>query len=158
MREYRHVAVDLPLSAYLPSEYVPDGRPKIEMYRRVTQVVNDEQIALLREEFRDRFGPLPAPVEMLLEIRALQIAALAWQIDEIHLEDDWAVLGYRNPRKMQKLVKQSKVVIRVVDERRAYLVLPQRLDRSTELLPLLKSVLQPMAGESYNPPPSSKPG
>src|SRR5581483_10492713 len=141
----RHVAVDLPLSAYLPADYVPPGRQKIEMYRKVSSIQSRAQIDQLREEFRDRFGPLPPPVEMLLQIRDLQILAAAWQIDDIHLEDDYAVFGYRNPRKIQKLARISPHILRIVDERNAYLVLPPRLDRHTGLLDVLKSVLQSQA-------------
>ncbi len=154
MKEHRHVAVDLPMSAYLPPEYVPSGRPKIEMYRKVTSVSSHELLEQVREEFRDRFGPVPPPVEALIQIRSLQLDALVWQIDDIHLEDEWVVLGYRNPRKMQKLMKQSPHVIRVVSERQAYIPLPTKLDRKTEILGFLKSILQSKPVESYNTPPS----
>jgi transcription-repair coupling factor (superfamily II helicase) len=152
LKEHRHVAVDLPVTAFLPPEYVPPGRQKIEMYRKVSSVQTREQLEHLREEFRDRFGPIPDPVEQLLEIRELQILASPWQIDSIHLEDEWAVFGYRNPRKIQKLAKISPHVLRIVDQRNAYLMLPRRLNRRTELLELLKSVLQASAGERYNTP------
>ncbi len=152
MREHRHVAVDLPISAYLPPEYVPSGRPKIEMYRKVTSVTSQELLDQVREEFRDRFGPVPEPVEALIAIRSLQIDALAWHIDDIHLEDEWVVLGYRNPRKMQKLLKQSPHVIRVVSEREAYVPLPPKLNRKTEILGFLKSILQSKPVEGYNTP------
>lgn len=154
MKEHRHVAVDLPMSAYLPPEYVPSGRPKIEMYRKVTSVASHELLEQVREEFRDRFGPIPPPVEALLEIRSLQLDALPWQIDDIHLEDEWVVLGYRNPRKMQKLIKQSPHTIRVVSERQAYVPIPAKIDRKTAILEFIKSILQSKPVESYNTPPS----
>lgn len=152
LKEHRHVAIDLPVSAYLPPDYVPAGRPKIEMYRKVTSVAKLDELEHLRDEFRDRFGPLPPPVEMLLEVRALQIAALSWQIDDIHVEDDYIVLGYRNPRKMQKLAKISPLPVRIGDARVAYVPLPPRLNRTTQLLPLVKSVLQAGSEASYNSP------
>ena len=155
MREHRHVAVDLPISAYLPPEYVPAGRPKIEMYRKVTSVSTHELLEQVREEFRDRFGPIPEPVEALIQIRSLQLDALPWTIDDIHLEEDWVVLGYRNPRKLQKLIKQSPHTIRVVSEREAYVPLPKNVDRMTQILPFIKSILQSTAVESYNTPPST---
>lgn len=152
LKQHRHVAVDLPLSAYLPEDYVPQGRQKIEMYRKISLIQNAEQLELLRAEFRDRFGPLPLPVETLLEIRELQHLALGWQIDEIRLEEGYAVFGYRIPRKIHKLAKLSPVTLRIVDDRHSYLVLPPRLKRETELMPLLKSVLQVSTEERYNPP------
>jgi len=152
LKEHRHVAIDLPVSAYLPVEYVPPGRQKIEMYRKVSNVQSREQLEQVRDEFRDRFGPLPPQVEMLLELRELQLVAATWQIDDIHLEDDYVVFGYRNPKKIQKLARISPHVLRIVDHRNAYLVLPPRLDRKTALLDLLKSVLYAQPGERYNTP------
>jgi hypothetical protein len=72
----------------------------------------------------------------------LQLAAQFWQVDEIRLEDDYAVFGYRNPRKIQKLAKRSPQPLRIVNDRHAYLVLPSGLDRQRRLIDLLKAVLQ----------------
>ncbi len=142
VKEHRHVAVDLPITAYLPDAYVPPGRFKIEMYRKLSGVQNAEQFAEVQAEFRDRFGPWPPETDRLFQIRELQLLAQFWQVDEIRLEDDYAVFGYRNPRKIQKLAKRSPQPLRIVDDRHAYLVLPRNLDRQIPLIELLKAVLQ----------------
>jgi len=152
LKQHRHVAVDLPVSSFLPEEYVPAGRQKIEMYRKISMVQTVEQIGQLCDEFRDRYGPLPKPVERLLEIRAVQLLALTWQIDEIRLEEGNVVFGYRIPRKIHKLAKLFPKRLRVVDDRSAYLILPPRFDFERKLLPLLKSVLQAGSESNYNPP------
>lgn len=142
LREHRHVEVNLPVTAYLPSEYIPDGRPKIEIYRKFSMVSTLELLNELKEELRDRYGPLPEPVEKMIQIRELQILAIRWQIDDIHLEPNYAVFGYRNPKKINKLVKLSAVPLRIVDDREACLVLPHGLTDPDELLVLLKGVLE----------------
>lgn len=152
LKQHRHVAVDLPLAAFLPDDYVPVGRQKIEMYRKISLVQDENQLEQLREEIRDRYGPLPEPVERLLEIRELQLLALKWQIDEIRLEDGYGVFGYRIPRKIHKLAKECALTLRVVDDRHAFLVLPRNTNLQTELLGILKSVLQTGTVGSYNPP------
>ena len=142
LREHRHVEVNLPVTAFLPSEYIPDGRPKIEMYRKFSMVSTLELLNELKEELRDRYGPLPEPVEKMVQIRELQILAIRWQIDDIHLEPNYAVFGYRNPKKINKLVRLSTTPLRIVDDREACLVLPHGLSDPDELLVLLKSVLE----------------
>lgn len=142
LKEHRHVAVDLPITAYLPDSYVPPGRFKIEMYRKLSGVRNAEQFAEVQAEFRDRFGPWPPETERLFQVRELQLSAQFWQVDEIRLEDDYAVFGYRNPRKIQKLAKRTPQPLRIVDDRHAYLVLPAGLDRKRDLIDHLKAVLQ----------------
>lgn len=153
LREHRHVEVNLPVTTYLPSEYIPDGRPKIEMYRKFSLVATIEQLNELKLELRDRYGPLPEPVEQMIRIRELQILAVKWQIDDIHLESSYAVFGYRNPKKINKLSRISEVPLRIVDDREACLVLPPKLTDPDELIVLLKSVLQSelptFAGKGY---------
>lgn len=142
LREHRHVEVNLPVTAFLPSEYIPDGRPKIEMYRKFSTVATLDLLEELKKELRDRYGPIPVPVEKMIQIRELQILAVKWQIDDIHLEPGYAVFGYRNPKKITKLGRLSAVPLRVVDDREACLVLPPNLTDPDELLKLLKSVLE----------------
>ncbi|MSR60061.1 MAG: transcription-repair coupling factor [Planctomycetaceae bacterium] len=149
IRASRHVAIDLPLPAFLPGSYVPPGRPKIEVYRKFSRVETLPQLDELDAELRDRFGPPPDAVLNLIELKRLQLLAQAWQIDDIHLEDTFAVFGYRNPQRIGELVDQcqaqSQNRLRVVDGRSAYLVLPSGETAGNDLLTTLKAVLQQSA-------------
>ena len=142
LREHRHVEINLPVTAYIPSEYVPDGRPKIEMYRKFSMVGTLALLQELESEIRDRYGPIPEPVQKMVQIRELQILAVRWQIDDIHLEPGYVVLGYRNPKKIARLSRLSLTPLRIVDDREACLVLPAQEPEPEELLKLLKTVFE----------------
>lgn len=142
LREFQHVAVDLPISAYLPNDYVPPGRHKIEIYRKLSSVTTLEQLDQFAVEIRDRFGPVPDVVRRMIEIRRLQLLALAWRIDSIHLEDGCAVFGYRLPRQIRRLVQACPHTIRVVDDRSAFLRLPRQAAAGDRLIQFLQSVLR----------------
>lgn len=154
LREHRHVEVNLPVTAFLPSDYIPEGRPKIEMYRKFSLVGTLDLLKELAGELRDRYGPLPEEVKKMIQIRELQILAVRWQIDDIHMEADYAVFGYRNQKKINKLSRLSPIPLRVVDDREACLVLPRNLSDPEELLKLLKTVLESelptFAGQTYH--------
>jgi transcription-repair coupling factor (superfamily II helicase) len=62
-------------ACFLPHDYVGDGRQRIEMYRRLAQAVALEELGVLRQELRDRFGPLPAAAELLFQLAAVKLAA-----------------------------------------------------------------------------------
>jgi len=47
---------------------VPSERLRLEMYKRLAEVREDEDVDLLREEMRDRYGEPPAPVDRLLAV------------------------------------------------------------------------------------------
>ena len=142
VRESHHVAVNLPIAAYLPDNFVPPGRVKVEVYRRLSRVDSLTVWEELGAEFRDRFGPLPPPVENLLELKKLQLLAMSWQIDDIHLEDGFVVLRFRNLVKARRLVDRSRGRLRIVDQRTAYLPLTQPIPAAERIVITLKALLQ----------------
>jgi transcription-repair coupling factor (superfamily II helicase) len=62
------VKVELPVDAHIPHEYVPGERLRLEAYRRVAEAATDAAVEEARAELADRYGPLPTPVETLLEV------------------------------------------------------------------------------------------
>ena len=98
-----------------PRAYVPDMRLKIDLYRRLARVSTRTELDDFIVELRDRFGPPPTEVEHILWLAGLRIAAHDWQIQAIHLEDQYVVFGYASERKIHELAAQSGGVLRVVD-------------------------------------------
>ena len=77
------IVVDLALSTAIPDEYVPSRQRKLELYRRIAELRALEELAALREELRDRYGPPPEPVRNLLygvEVKLRAIAAGATEV------------------------------------------------------------------------------
>ena len=72
------VDIDLPVEAYLPEDYVPNLRHKIDLYRRMAKINDASHIEEIRDELRDRFGPLPDATKRMLELAELRLDAAAW--------------------------------------------------------------------------------
>ncbi|WP_232101301.1 transcription-repair coupling factor [Gimesia panareensis] len=157
VREHHHVAIDLPCTAYLPSDYIPPGRIKIEFYRKLSAVRTLEELSALKEEMQDRFGSIPVPAHTLIALKELQILSQRWQIDSIHLEDHFAVLGYRDKNHILALAKsnEKRIPVRIVDHKSAYIPLPAQADEIESIMVELKSVLQQSFDPAYNLAPSS---
>jgi transcription-repair coupling factor (superfamily II helicase) len=115
------VDIDLPVEAYLPEDYAPDLRHKIDLYRRMAKINDASQINDIREELRDRFGPLPPAVNRMLELAELRLDAAAWQLSAITSDARFIILHYTNRRQMEQLAKTSSIAIRIVDRNRAYI-------------------------------------
>jgi transcription-repair coupling factor (superfamily II helicase) len=79
--------ISLTIDAFIPSEYIQDGKQKIEMYKKFAAVSLQEEIEELREEMLDRFGPLPESVENLLYVARLRVYAIRNRIVEITQKD-----------------------------------------------------------------------
>ncbi len=66
--------IDLLVDAYLPHDYVDSEELRLDAYRKLALVTHDADLAALRDEWIDRFGPLPAQAAALLRIGALRVA------------------------------------------------------------------------------------
>jgi transcription-repair coupling factor (superfamily II helicase) len=137
-----NVDVELPGEAYLPDDYVPDRRQKIDIYRRLTRVAGHDQVRDLREELIDRFGPPPEPVKRMLALARLKIDAAVWQISGIYIEDRYLALRYTQRGRIEQLAKLSGGRLRVADERMAYLTLKKGVTDPDDILRAAKSVLR----------------
>jgi transcription-repair coupling factor (superfamily II helicase) len=136
------VDVDLPLESYIPRNYVPDMRLKIDLYRRLARVATLDELADLRTELVDRFGPPPPLVERLLALAEVRILAHGWRVRSIHREDQYAVFGCADGPLMRRLAARNGKRLRVVDDRTAYLPLDKELTDAEAILKEIKSVLQ----------------
>ncbi|MBM3889532.1 MAG: transcription-repair coupling factor, partial [Verrucomicrobia bacterium] len=94
-------------ACFLPHDYVADSRQRIELYRRIAQAASAEEVNTLRQELRDRFGPLPSAAELLLQLTALKllagelgVTAIETREDKIMLSrgDDYVQVGGKFPR------------------------------------------------------------
>jgi transcription-repair coupling factor (superfamily II helicase) len=79
-------------SAALPHNYISEPQQRIEIYRKLAQAEDRAAIMALQKEVRDRFGPLPAPTEMLLMLGELKLLAAERGITAIEVRDDKLML------------------------------------------------------------------
>ncbi len=143
LEEAVDVHVDLPGRAYLPPQYVPDQRTKIDLYRRVSRLTSEEKLADLVEELQDRFGPLPEPAERLVVAARLRIRAHRAGIASLHLEDRYVVVRTVSPAALRELAGRGKKRLRIVDERTAYLPLDPAQQRDRSAWQRVESLLRP---------------
>ena len=68
VEETMETRINLPVEAYLPDNYVPDSRQKVSIYKKIAGLKDREALNELREELKDRYGAIPEPAEMLLEV------------------------------------------------------------------------------------------
>ncbi len=136
------VDIDLPIAAHLPDEYITDRRQKIDFYRRMTRIDDFAQIKQLREEMKDRFGPIPRPAERMLQLAQIKLEAAIWQIESIFLEDTYLGFRFSNRQRFEMLANQKNGIIRIVDDQTAYITLKSTKISPPKMLALVKSILQ----------------
>jgi transcription-repair coupling factor (superfamily II helicase) len=154
------VNVDLPWPAFLPRDYVPGQKLRIEVYRRLARLRDLKKLEDFRQELRDRYGTIrtsaqqpsdasgsdgefPEPVEWLLRTTEIRLLCVSWQIAGIHRDGRDLIFTYRNAQKAQELAASSRGRVKVVDEKSAYLRLkPEDGETPEEVYRLLLGVLK----------------
>ncbi|HVL98327.1 MAG TPA: transcription-repair coupling factor [Egibacteraceae bacterium] len=77
------VAIDLPVDAHLPRDYIADESLRLDAYRKIASVRDAAGVKAVRAELTDRYGPLPPPAERLLAVAALRAAVRRWGITDV---------------------------------------------------------------------------
>lgn len=67
--------VEVDMDAFIPASYIKSEFQKLEIYKRVADIENEEEFLDMQEELMDRFGEMPACVNNLLKIALLRAAA-----------------------------------------------------------------------------------
>ena len=81
--EESEVRIDLPISAFIPKDYVADENLRLEAYRRIAAIRDAEELQEVRAELADRYGePFPDPVEALFEVSTLRFILMQAGITE----------------------------------------------------------------------------
>ena len=65
-------SVDLKITAYIPDEYIANEGQKLDIYKRIAGIENEDEAEDMRDELIDRFGEPPACVENLLQISMIR--------------------------------------------------------------------------------------
>jgi transcription-repair coupling factor (superfamily II helicase) len=95
----------------LPEKYITEPHHRIEIYRKLAQANEKPLLDALQREMRDRFGPLPPAVELLLAVGELKILASEKNVTVIEVEEDklkltrlgdFITLGGKFPRLTKK--------------------------------------------------------
>ncbi|HLG04889.1 MAG TPA: DEAD/DEAH box helicase, partial [Gemmatimonadales bacterium] len=82
-------------TAALPDQYVSDEDTKLDLYRRLARAARPGEISELRQEMRERFGPLPAEAQRLLDLAHLRVLGRELGIQHILVRGEEARITFR---------------------------------------------------------------
>ncbi|WP_398321073.1 transcription-repair coupling factor, partial [Vulcanococcus sp.] len=67
--------IDLPITAFIPGDWIADNDEKIAAYRAAADCSSPEGLLQLAADWVDRYGAIPAPVISLLQLMELKLLA-----------------------------------------------------------------------------------
>lgn len=75
--------IDMDMDAYIPGSYILNENQKLDIYKRIAAIENEEEMSDIADELIDRFGDMPRPVVMLLMVALLKASAHRAYVTEI---------------------------------------------------------------------------
>ena len=90
----RLVQVSLPIPAFLPEDYIEDAELRLKLYRRMARLRTEHDIADMRQEMEDRFGPLPPEAEQLMFQLRVKVLALQGGVESIATDSGQFVIRF----------------------------------------------------------------
>ena len=74
-----HSAIDpelqIEVPGFIPDDYVPDPAQRLELYKRLSAIVDDDELRTLIAEIADRYGPVPGELGLLGELMGVKAIA-----------------------------------------------------------------------------------
>ncbi len=139
----REAVIDVKLDAFVPNDYIPQVSQKIAVYQQLAAARSMAQVNEVVASVRDRFGPLPEPLENLVAITELRVIALRKGITRVVIDEQRLTLGVGSafsldPAILPRLQSITRNKFRF-HEGKIVIDLPQR--KPVEQIPTLRELL-----------------
>jgi len=134
--------IRLPLPALLPESYVPEVSQRLTLYKQLSSARDDDELAALRGDLLDRYGPLPDAAQNLLEvirlkIRCRELGVLSVEVKNGELQLRLAERAPVDPSRLVRVIGRPGTPIRAYPDRRIGVRLRQVGDALAESFGLL---------------------
>jgi transcription-repair coupling factor (superfamily II helicase) len=163
-REPAEIKLELPFDANLPKDYVEREELRLEAYRRLAAVQTRAEVDDIRTEWLDRYGPLPAPAEKLLDAAVLRAECVRTGVREVTVTKATAGVGFGPakhiarvsplvlvPSKRVRLERMYKASVYKPEVEQLQIPIDRADDAAIELITALEQLVPP--GEEPLPAP-----
>jgi transcription-repair coupling factor (superfamily II helicase) len=139
----REAVIDVKLDAFVPNDYIPQVSQKIAVYQQLAAARTLADVSEVVASVRDRFGPLPQPLENLVAITELRVIALRKGVTRVVIDEARLTLGVGSafaldPATLPKLQSITRNKFRF-HEGKIVIDLPPR--KPAEQIPTLRELL-----------------
>ena len=141
VQDYNDIHINLNLDSYLPDNYIPDMKLKIEIYRKINRLSSKHEIEEMGKELADRFGQIPEYVKNLLMECEIRVAAQASHILSLIRTNGTIILQIESLQKAEILFKNAKKMVKVVASNELHLTLPRKRMSTYDTADFVKNLL-----------------
>ena len=104
------ISVDVP--AFLPDDFIPDTGQRLELYRRLAQAADEDDVRAIEAELEDRYGRLPEEARLLREVMidktlVRKIGARGYELGPVRMVLTIGADPRLDPAKVMKLIQRK---------------------------------------------------
>jgi len=92
------VNIDLNVDAYIDDKYIDKEMQKIEMYKKIASIQDEQDVIDIKDELIDRYGDLPKQVENLISIAHIKALASKSGITSITEKKDAIIFQFKDEK------------------------------------------------------------
>ena len=142
--------LELGFSTYIPKNYIPSDKSRMEVYRKIAVVKSAEGLKHIEAELADVYGPVPDEVKLLLEMAELRISAGKWDIKSIVAAGVNLIFSFSGgcTREAESLFAGTARKVRAVDKRTVYLQLERNYFEPRTLINVIRKILSTTGADS----------
>jgi len=127
--------INMRASAFIPEDYISDVSLRLAAYKELSSVADEAELAVIREELRDRYGEVPEPAANLIEIMGVKLVARRARVSRIDAGRGFVNITFAehaqiSPDRVMVLIKKSRGRIKLVPEYTLQVALPDETLRT----------------------------
>ena len=107
--EETYLEIDARVSAFIPYDYIESESGRMDAYKEIAEIENEQESAELLERLQDAYGPVPKETVNLIKIAIIKRALIKIGADAFVIDAKEVVIGFKN----LSAINDEKLVIAV---------------------------------------------
>lgn len=138
------VSIDIGFATYIPKNYIPTDRSRMEVYRKIAVAKNSDDIKQIQAQLVDMYGPVPDDVKTLLEMAGLRIAAAKLKIKSIVASGNNLIFNFAKDAQINtdEMFTDIKGKVDITGSTTVYLRLTKNYFEQNTLIMVLRKILR----------------
>jgi transcription-repair coupling factor (superfamily II helicase) len=134
--------VEIGVSAFIPKQWIPGDRQRMDVYRRLTRCTSVDMLNMLEADVKDAFGDPPRQAILLFAMTELRLLAGHWGIESIIRKEPDVVLTVTDGARALAALAGAPGTLRIIDQKTVYFRPPPSFLESETLLMVLRNLMR----------------
>ncbi len=141
------IFIDINVNAYIDNAYISHEGQKIEMYKKIASICDENDAMDIEDELIDRYGDMPGPVRNLIQIALIKALAKMCGFTAIQEKSESVILQYGSNSDVElgligRLMEAYKKKLLFTASSKPYITFITKSEKREEILENIKILLQ----------------